>query len=182
MQEIIGLSGWARSGKDTVADYLVEHHGFVKLSLATPMREALYRLNPQIVDWGNMHWSVRQAVDLMGWERMKVCFPTLRGLMQRMGTEVGREMFGEDFWVDLVIKEANKYDKVVIADCRYLNEAEAVRSAGGQVWRISRDSVEAANDHDSEHGLDDYDFDLKLENNTTIEELHKFVEELISGR
>ena len=182
MQEIIGLSGWARSGKDTVADYLVEHHGFVKLSLATPMREALYRLNPHIIDIGNMQWTVRQAVDLAGWEEMKLTFPSIRGLMQRMGTEVGREMFGEDFWVDLVIKEASKYDKVVIADCRYLNEADAVRAAGGQVWRVSRDSAPAANDHDSEHGLDEYAFDLKLDNNTTIEELHKFVEDLLNGR
>jgi len=182
MQEIIGLSGWARSGKDTIADYLVEHHGFVKLSLATPMREALYRLNPDIVDWGNMHWSLRQAVDLFGWEDMKTSFPILRGLMQRMGTEVGREMFGEDFWVNQVIKEASKYDKVVIADCRYLNEAEAVRSAGGQVWRVSKDSAAAANDHDSEHGLDDYAFDINLDNNKTIEDLHKLVEELRSGR
>jgi hypothetical protein len=182
MQEIIGLSGWARSGKDTVADYLVEHHGFVKLSLATPMREALYNLNPTVLDWTNMSWSLQQAVHLFGWEEMKTSFPSVRGLMQRMGTEVGRQMFGEDFWVDLTIKEANKYDKVVIADCRYLNEADAVRTAGGQVWRISRDSAPAANDHDSEHGLDDYAFDLKLDNNNTIEELHKFVEELVNGR
>jgi hypothetical protein len=146
------------------------------------MREALYRLNPEILDVGNMRWTVRQAVDLAGWEKMKLTFPSIRGLMQRMGTEVGREMFGEDFWVDLVIKEASKYDKVVIADCRYLNEADAVRAAGGQVWRVSRDSAPAANDHDSEHGLDEYAFDLKLDNNTTIEELHKFVEDLLNGR
>lgn len=182
MQEIIGISGWARSGKDTIADYLVEHHGFVKLSLATPMREALYRLDPRIEDWSNMSWSLQQAVNLFGWEGMKTSFPSLRGLMQRMGTEVGREMFGEDFWVDQVIKEANKHDKVVIADCRYFNEAEAVRVAGGQVWRVSRDSVTAANDHESEIGLDNYNFDLKLDNNTTIEDLHKLVEELRGGR
>jgi hypothetical protein len=44
----IGLSGWARSGKDTVADYLVNKYEYEKVSFSTPMKEAMYRLNPRI--------------------------------------------------------------------------------------------------------------------------------------
>jgi dephospho-CoA kinase len=43
---IIGISGYARSGKDTVANYLVEHHEFTRMAFADAMREALLRLNP----------------------------------------------------------------------------------------------------------------------------------------
>jgi len=35
---IIGISGLAGSGKDTVADFLLNHEGFVKMSLADPIK------------------------------------------------------------------------------------------------------------------------------------------------
>lgn len=175
--QIIALSGYARSGKDTVADHLVERHGFVKLSFATPMREALYRLNPDIVDMSGLNYGFQQAVDLFGWEDMKTYFPSYRGLMQRMGTEVGREMFGKDFWVDQALKQVPEGSKVVFADCRYKNEASAVSSIGGEIWRISKPGVEAANDHTSERDLDDYTFDSYVFNISTVEDLKKVVDD-----
>lgn len=173
---IIGLSGFARAGKDTVADYLVAKHGFVKLSFATPMREALYRLNPFITVADMQRVPLATAVDGLGWENLKADSPDIRPLMQRLGTEVGRQMFGEDFWVDLAVKEAAKHDKIVFADTRFKNEANAIRSGGGSVWRINRPEFEAANDHISEHDLDDYDFDTVINNNLDLEGLHTFIE------
>lgn len=175
---IIGLSGWARVGKDTVADILVKEHGFVKLSFATPMREALYRLNPRIevADMQGIHLAT--AVDGLGWENLKADSPDIRPLMQRLGTEVGRQMFGENFWVDLAMKEAEKHENVVFADCRFKNEAEAIRNAGGSIWRIERPGYEAANDHISEHDLDDYAFNAVMSNDRGTEEL---VETVASG-
>lgn len=179
---IIAASAWARCGKDTVADYLVEKHGYVKLSFATPMREALYRLNPTI-QVGGYHMSLAQAVDLMGWEALKAESTDIRALMQRLGTEVGREMFGQDFWVNLAMKEATKYEKVVFADCRFVNEAEAVRSAGGAVWRIERKGFGPANEHVSERALDDYGFFAAvIENHGTIEQLHANVESVLDSK
>lgn len=173
---IIALSGWARSGKDTVANYLVEHHGYTKVSFADPMRDALYRLNPEIRDMTGLVYGFRQAVNLFGWEDMKTYFPEYRGLMQRMGTEVGREMFGEDFWVKQALKKITPGQNVVFADCRYQNEASEVRRVGGLVWRVEREGNLSANSHTSEHDLDNYMFDLILSNNEGIEELYVDIE------
>jgi hypothetical protein len=177
---IIGLSGYARSGKDTIADYLVENHGFVKLSFATPMREALYRLNPEITDVSNLTYKFKQAVDLFGWEDMKTYFPEYRGLMQRMGTEVGREMFGEDFWVQQALKQVTPEANFVFSDVRYQNEANSVQAAGGEVWRVERPGVKAANDHNSEHDLDNYKFDHRIMNYGPIEDLYQTVTTILT--
>ena len=170
----IGLSGWAKSGKDTIANYLVENHGYRKVSFADPMREALLRLDPVIPYMGvNMRLSV--AVRLIGWEDVKRNSPDVRVLLQRFGTEVGREMFGQNFWVDLAMSKIQPGEKIVFADVRYKNEAEAVSASGGVVVRVNRDGVVAANDHSSEHDLDDYNFDLVIDNNGSLEDLLTFV-------
>jgi hypothetical protein len=172
--DYIGLSGWAKSGKDTIANYLVEHHGYKRVSFADPMREALVRLNPKIMFYGaDIHLST--AVDLLGWEELKRQNPEVRELLQRFGTEVGREMFGENFWVDLAISKIQPGDKIVFADVRYQNEADAVKKLGGSVVRVTRDGVNPANSHHSEHDLNDYEFDLVITNNGSIEDLWNLV-------
>lgn len=174
---IVGLSGWARSGKDTVADYLVAEHGYTKLSVASPMKEALYRLNPRITVNDVVNTSLRVGIDVYGWDGIKERSPDIRGLIQRFGTEVGRDMFGEDFWVDYALRNVPDGSRVVVSDVRFPNEANAIKELGGTVWRISRDGVYAANDHISEHALDEYTFDGKLHNSGTIE----YLQDLVKG-
>jgi hypothetical protein len=175
MNDYIALSGAARSGKDTVADYLVKNYGYVKVSFASPIREALYRLNPEIdVDGYDMRLAT--AVKLLGWEQLKTASNGIRGLMQRMGSEVGREMFGPNIWVDIALKEAEKYEKVVFPDCRFPNEALAVSNAGGVVWRVERPGVTAANEHESETALDSYEFSQIIANDGSLEDLWKSID------
>ena len=177
---IIGLSGYARSGKDTIADYLVENHGFIKLSFATPMRQALYNLDPEITDLSGLIYGFRQAVNLFGWEDMKTYFPSYRGLMQRMGTEVGREMFGEDFWVQQALKQVTPGANVVFSDVRYQNEANAVQASAGEVWRVERPGVGPANGHTSEHDLDNYKFNHRIMNYGPVEDLYETVTTILT--
>jgi hypothetical protein len=166
---IIGLAGFARTGKDTVANHLVRTYGFGRRAFADPMREALYRLDP-IVETPNAYWSsLRDYVDVFGWERLKEVSPDARGLMQRMGTEVGREMFGQNFWVDLAMK--NLPNNTVFSDVRFPNEADAIRERGGVIWQVSRPNVEAANDHVSESALAGYEFDRVINNSGSLNEL-----------
>ena len=117
MTVYIGLAGWARSGKDTVADYLVKNHGFTRVSFADPMREALLALDPNI-EFGISHMKLSTLVRFGGWDSVKENYPEVRGLLQRMGTEVGRDLFGKNFWVDQAIKKAKQYDRVVFSYCR----------------------------------------------------------------
>lgn len=169
---IIGLSGVARSGKDTVADYLIENYGFKKVSFADPIREALYRLDPDI-ELDGYDMKLASAVRLLGWEKLKDASSSIRGLMQRMGTEVGREMFGENIWVDAALKGIAPEDNIVITDVRFPNEADAIQAIGGKLWRIERPGVGPANDHPSENALDSYEFPIKLANEGTLEDLWK---------
>jgi len=175
----IGLAGWARSGKDTVADYLVESHGYTKMSFAAPMKEAMYRLNPRITVNKITNTALRVGIDVYGWDGIKERSPDVRGLLQRFGTEVGREMFGSDFWVNAAIKQIPDGAKAVFSDVRYPNEADAVRKLGGKVWRVLRPGVEAANDHASEHALNDYQFDKVIDNSSTIRGLEARVGDLL---
>lgn len=172
---IIGLSGVARSGKDSVADHLIKNYGFTKLSFADPIRESLIRLDPAISVAGN-YMSLATAVRLIGWEELKTQSEDIRGLMQRMGTEVGREMFYEDIWVDAALNQIKPEMKVVIADVRYPNEADAIQKFGGKLWRIERPGVGPANEHPSESALDSYAFPVKLANNGTLKNLWEKVD------
>jgi hypothetical protein len=170
---IIGLAGVARSGKDTLADYLVDNHGFVKVAFADPMREALFRLSPRIQVNNGGYADLSTAVRMMGWERLKEYSPDVRALLQRMGTEVGRDMFGEHFWVDLAIKKAlTAGSDVVISDVRYKNEAQSIEQINGLVVKVERPGVVAANAHTSEHDLEDYYFSHTILNEGTLDDLH----------
>lgn len=179
--EVVGISGYARSGKDTVANILVEKHGYTKMSFADPMREALLRLNPMI-QVGDMHGILlSSAVSQLGWEHLKTASPDVRPLMQRLGTEVGREMFGENFWIDQAIARIPDGAKVVFADTRFQNEARAIEALGGKVLRVYRPGVEAANTHISEVDLDTYGFDAIIANQGTLEDLEADVENIIAN-
>jgi len=188
---IIGLSGYARSGKDTVADRLVTSHGFTRISFADALKETVYVLNPVVN--GRRYAEI---VDEQGLDAAKAGFPEVRRLLQFMGTEVGRQLWGEDFWVERLAMKVRSHHaqmyregsldlRVVIPDCRFPNEAEFVQgsTAGGrgQLWRIHRPGVGPLNDHPSETALDSHEFDAHLNNDQTIAALHEHVDYLVEA-
>lgn len=177
---IIGISGYAQSGKDTVANHLVKNYNFVKISFADPIREALIRLDPKVTIADMRGVSLASAVSGMGWENVKADSPDTRELLQRMGTEVGREMFGKDFWVNQAMLKAREHENVVFADVRFENEVEAILEASGAVWRVSKPDVEAVNRHISETSLDNYKFDKHIYNIGSLEELYSIVDYFIT--
>jgi dephospho-CoA kinase len=81
---IIGLSGYARSGKDTVAELLVLNYGFKRMAFADGIREALSALNPILHDGMRLNEVVKEY----GWELAK-SKDEVRRLLQVLGTEVG---------------------------------------------------------------------------------------------
>lgn len=170
---MIGFCGYAQSGKDTAASFLVER-GFKRLAFADILRQSLYNLNPivQVATIGNNNVGyarVQDLVDRVGWDVAKVSYPEIRELLQRMGTEVGRELYGENFWVDRVMAQVTTGD-YVITDVRFPNEEAAVRNAGGRVVRIVRDGVGAVNTHVSDTGVDKLRIDGSILNTGSLEE------------
>ena len=167
---IIGLSGYAQSGKDTVAEMLCDKYKYKRRAFADPMRQALLILNPQL----DSITRVSDLVDDYGWEFAKKN-PEVRRLLQVLGTDVGRKMFGENVWVKMLMDNLNHEDRVVISDVRFPNEAEAIKKLGGSVWRINRHNHSAANGHTSEHAMDNYMFNHVIYNDGTIDELEEEV-------
>lgn len=177
---LLGLSGKKRSGKDTFADRLVTEHGYTRVAFADVMKEAALALDPimwtdnlpdQFGEPGYVRLS--EVVSSLGWEAAKGR-NEVRRTLQRLGTEMGRKLFGESFWVDQAMLKVEAIDgPVVITDVRFPNEADAVVEAGGVALRIERPSIVSTDTHPSETALDDYDnFALVVPNLSTLAALH----------
>lgn len=181
--EIIGLSGYARSGKDEAAKVLVEQFGFKRVAFADKLREVLYALNP-IVSFkydGPVH--VQEVIDVYTWDNYKETeYGTeIRRLLQRLGTEAGRQTLWDSIWIDAALTGHAEDARLVVTDARFPNEAEAITQRGGQMWRVTRKGVGPANQHPSETSLDDWKFDKKLFNYGSLEEYHDQIRSAYEG-
>lgn len=143
---IIGISGFMRSGKDSVAKLLVDGFGYQRVCFADALRKVALDINPYISldGWvGGASFQPRLYSDLLnelGYEKAKEV-PDFRRYLQRLGTEGIRGNFGEDAWVDIAkrtIQELPVDTKIVMPDVRFPNEAQAVKDLGGVVWRTER--------------------------------------------
>ena len=140
---IIGVCGFIGSGKDTIADYLVNLHHFRRESFANTLKDAV----AQVFGWDRTmlegrtkqarEW--REQVDPWWAERLGIPHLTPRYILQQWGTEVCRKNFHDDIWIaSLENKLRNSKDDVVISDCRFPNEIKAIKAAGGIVVRVVR--------------------------------------------
>lgn len=179
--QIIGLSGYARSGKDEAAKVLVEEFGFIRVAFADKLRDFLYALNPPVApskEHGGMV-LLQEVIDVYGWDGYKASKfgPEIRRQLQRLGTEAGRQTLWDTIWIDAAFANLPEDAKVVVTDARFANEAQAIKDRGGNVWRVTREGVGPAvgadgSIHPSETSLDDWRFDYMLWNNSTLEKYH----------
>jgi len=148
---IIGLVGFIGSGKNSVADILIRNHSFEKESFAAPLKDAcsvIFKWDRTLLE-GDTEESrlFRETPDAFWSEKMGKNF-TPRLAMQLMGTQVGRNIFYEDLWVDALIKRINfksttnsilrQETNIVISDVRFPNEIDKIREIGGRVYRVIR--------------------------------------------
>jgi hypothetical protein len=187
-KQIIGITGYARSGKDTLGAALVKR-GFTRVAFADGVREALVRLDPTVEvgfptgDGGITHaarWPLSKAVRIFGWEDLKNRCPEYRVLAQRMGDDVVRQMFGDNAWIQLAtLKILACEGPVVVTDVRYPNEADAIRALGGTVVRVSRSGVGPANDHPSETLVDTIAADRVFANDAGLDQIEDFAKQIV---
>jgi hypothetical protein len=195
---IIGVCGFIGSGKDTIADYLVNFHEFRRESFASTLKDAV----SSVFGWDRTllegrtkearEW--REQVD--PWWAARLDMPTLtpRWVLQYWGTEVCRKAFHDDIWIaSLENKLRNSKDHVVISDCRFPNEIKSIKDAGGKIVWVKRGELPdwyelaiAANQghnwavqdlkmrkiHASETAWVGTAFDQIIENNSTIDDLY----------
>lgn len=140
---IIGVCGFIGSGKDTIADYLTNFHGFRRESFANTLKDAV----AQVFGWDRTmlegrtkqarEW--REQVDPWWAQRLNMPNLTPRLMLQLWGTEVCRKGFHDDIWIaSLENKLRNSTDDIVISDCRFPNEIKSIRDAGGIIVWVKR--------------------------------------------
>ena len=136
---IVGLCGYAGSGKDTMANILVQERGFERRAFADKLKDIAYSLDPDLAE----------VVDTVGWDVAKQ-IPSYRALLQNLGVAV-RHHLGEHTWVDAVIhSNIIPWDKIVITDVRFHNEIDRILDLGGKIGEVKRPSVGPVNEHVSE--------------------------------
>lgn len=134
---IVALTGKAGSGKSTAAEGLEREHGFTRVRFADPLKNMLRSLYR---DAGLDDVEIERRIegDLKELPCDILCGRTPRQAMQWLGTEWGRNMVAQDFWTRLWTLRAKRYNRVVVEDCRFDNEAASVRAACGLIVRIER--------------------------------------------
>ena len=140
---IIGVCGFIGSGKDTIADYLTNFHGFRRESFANSLKDAV----SMVFGWDRTMLEGRTAqarewreqVDPWWAERLDMPTLTPRWVLQYWGTEVCRRGFHDNIWItSLENKLRNSKDNIVISDCRFPNEIKSIKDASGIVIRVKR--------------------------------------------
>lgn len=140
---IIGVCGFQGSGKDTVADYLVNTHGFRRISFAGTLKDAI----SQVFGWDremlegrttqSREW--REQVDPWWSKRLNIPHLTPRWILQYWGTEVCRKSFHDDIWIASVEhRMLSLQDNVVLSDVRFPNEIRSIKNSGGMIIRTHR--------------------------------------------
>ena len=180
--KIIALSGLAQTGKTTAAEYLHAKHKFGLLTLAEPIKELASILLGEEYSWVEENKNVVHP-------SMEEVAPgkniTVRKILQTLGTEWGRNLLHPDIWINYVLKDLPWYEEhewpgVVITDCRFDNEAIAVRKAGGIVCHIRRANAPSIGRHISEAGIDPDGSDYIYRNDSTLDGLYKNMDMMVS--
>ncbi len=142
---IISLSGFAGSGKDTVADYLCQHHGYKRISFAAPLKDAcaaIFGWDREMLEGRTATArEAREVPDAWWAERLGMPWFSPRFALQCLGTDVLRNNFHADIWLAALehkIASAGPEDRFVITDCRFQNEMECMRRMGAAIWWIWR--------------------------------------------
>lgn len=171
---IIGLAGYAGSGKDLVGR-LLKLAGFERRAFADALKgEVAAWLDgnntklPSGVEWSRAATSALCYLPQHAY--IKPTPPAMRSLLQEWGTEYRRAQ-DNDYWVKKVLDSMESGKSYVITDVRFDNEAAVVRARGGKVLFIEREHVRPVNDHASETALSGDMIDFYVSNNGSIEEL-----------
>jgi hypothetical protein len=174
---IIGITGYKRSGKNTVADVLAIDFDFTVMSFADKLYRMLNVLNPNIT----ARKRIQDLVAEFGWDLAKETFPEVRRLLQTLGTECVRDILGAETWVDAWEKSLpHEPRRIVAADVRFPNEVVRIRALGGTIWRVTRPGT-APDGHRSETDQQQIVADATLHNNGTIEDLQAQVRRLVQA-
>lgn len=193
---IIGISGLIGSGKGTVADILVQSHGFHKLSFADALKDGV----ASMFSWPR-HLLEGDTEESRAWREQRDPFwskemdreVTPRLVLQLIGTDAMRNGFFNGVWVSIVKQKLLTGSGInwVLPDTRFPNEIAMLQDIGGQAWRVRRgtdpdwfesylkDSIEPLHIHPSEWSWAKCHFDQTVENDSDLGSLEQKIKNLI---
>jgi len=191
---IIGICGLIGSGKDTVAQYLIDNHNFVKLSFADKLKDAvavMFDWNRQLLDGKTDESRAWREKEDAFWTAETGRSITPRLVLQEFGTECMRNGFYDGVWVSLTKQHIlnNPTTNFVLPDVRFPNEAKMLYEIDGEVWRVKRGQdpiwfriyqdigVEPKDVHPSEWSWAHTKFTQTIENNGTLDDLKNQVQD-----
>lgn len=176
--KLIGLAGRARSGKSSIADYLVSRYGWAHLAFANPLREFF----EYVLDTPAHYMDIEKETPIPPHGK------SYREMMQTLGTGWGRDTMRKDFWVielqrrfDLLTQSAGDDCCIVVSDVRYKEEADWVRQRG-ELWHITRPGQDPAKTraHSSEAGIEPLGGEAIVQNTGMLADLFAHVDRLLT--
>lgn len=166
-QILIGLSGPAGCGKDTIANHLASY-GYHRYTLAMPLKMGLETMLGIPLSVWDDRVQKEQIIPWLG--------KSPRQVAQTLGTEWGRQHVHPELWVRLMLRKwdevrQSRSPRMVVTDVRFDNEAQAIISAGGTVWRVEREKVAPVAEHVSEKGVNPALIEGSFKNSGTLDQL-----------
>ena len=179
---IIAISGRLGSGKDLVAEIIKKRSNleFKQTAFAKKLKEIVALLAS--VPYETTLTQEGKNIYIKEYDK------TIGEMLQLVGTNAMRDNFDKNVWINACMLEMkNIPGNYVITDCRFDNEADAIKNAGGIVIRVNRPINPVAEasgrdlTHASETGLDNYSgFDYIINNTGTLEDLYHQVDSVLS--
>ncbi len=190
---IVGLTGAAGSGKDTVADILVSHRGFLRIAFADALYEEVsaafgvsvgFLKNRDTKETATPHLALDRCADeqfvsailRVAGEETREASRSPRQILQWWGTEYRRAK-QPDYWLNQVRDRIRSDPEAhwVIPDVRFQNEADILRSLGGHIGLVLRAGVAPVVQHVSEAFWRSCEPDFTLHNDGTLDDLREAV-------
>ena len=172
---LIAICGHKFSGKSTVANLLHNATGYEVRSFATPLKKMVCALvGCTMDDLEDYDYKENTEVPEHLWAYCANGKHTIRALMQGLGDLMRKE--NPDVFIECTL---NSKDDFLVSDCRFPNEAKAIKARGGIVIKVVRPDVKASDSHQSETLIDEIDADYFIWNATTLKNLVANVDSIV---
>jgi hypothetical protein len=180
---IIGITGRKGSGKDTIGEYLINNHGYIRIGFADTLKQVcgmIFGFSDE-----QLYGSLKEDTDDY-WNHSP------REILQKVGTDLFRnhapkvlKYLDEDIWIRSVERKINNLKKegnkkFVITDVRFQNELDFITKMNGVSLKVVRNVKDNEySNHESEISIDDFKTDHQIENNSTLNNLYENIEKII---